>query len=49
MVSSQAVIVFCRTMSARDGTFWDQADVYPLLAPIDGVQTDYEITMTSAP
>lgn len=36
-------------MSARDGTFWDQVDVYSLLAPIDGVQTDYEIRMTSAP
>ena len=45
----QAVIVFCRTMSARDGTFWDQVDVYPLLVSIDEVQTDYEIRMASAP
>ena len=45
----RAVIVFCRTMSARDGDFWDQVDVYPLLVPIDEVQTDYEIRMASAP
>lgn len=45
----QAVIVFCSTMSARDGTFWDQVDVYPLLVPIDEVQTDYEIRMARAP
>jgi hypothetical protein len=44
-----AVIVFCRTMAARDGDFWDQVDVYPLLVPIDEVQTDYEIRMASAP
>ena len=45
----QAVIVFCRTMSAGEGAFWDQVDVYPLLVPIDEVQTDYEIRMASAP
>lgn len=36
-------------MSARDGTVWDQVEVYPLLVPIDEVPTDYEIRMASAP
>jgi hypothetical protein len=43
----QAVIVFCRTMSAGARAFWDQVDVYPLLVPVD--ETDYDIRMASAP
>lgn len=45
----QAVIAFCSTPVGDSGHYWDQADVYPLVAATGETQNGYNIEKVSAP